>query len=93
MKIAVIGAGIAGLTAAYYLAKNKNEVTIFEKEPYVAMKSSYANGGQLSVSNSEVWTSWANIIKGAKWMLKKDAPLLIRPELDWQKAMIFKCVI
>ena len=93
MKIAVIGAGIAGLTAAYYLAKNKHEITIFEKEPYAAMKSSYANGGQLSVSNSEVWTSWSNIVKGVKWMLKKDAPLLIRPDLDWQKAAwLFKFV-
>jgi len=93
MKIAVIGAGIAGLTAAYYLAKNKHEITVFEKEPYAAMKCSYANGGQLSVSNSEVWTTWSNIVKGMKWMLKKDAPLLIRPDPDWQKAAwLFKFV-
>ncbi len=93
MKIAVIGAGIAGITAAYYLAKNKHDVTIFEKEPYAAMKCSFANGGQLSVSNSDVWTTWANIVKGMKWMLKSDAPLLIRPELDWKKAAwLFKFV-
>jgi len=93
MKIAVVGAGIAGITAAYYLAKNKHDVTVYEKEPYVAMKCSYANGGQLSVSNSEVWTQWSNIVKGLKWMLKSDAPLLIRPELDWQKAAwLFKFV-
>ena len=93
MKIAVIGVGIAGITAAYYLAKNKHEVTVYEKEPYAAMKCSYANGGQLSVSNSEVWTTWSNIVKGMKWMLKKDAPLLIRPDPDWQKAAwLFKFV-
>jgi D-amino-acid dehydrogenase len=82
-KIAVIGAGIAGLTTAYYLAKEGYDVTVYEQERYPAMKTSYANGGQLSVSNSEVWTSWGNVKKGFKWMFKKDAPLLIRPRLDW----------
>jgi D-amino-acid dehydrogenase len=47
------------------------------------MKTSFANGGQVSVSNSEVWTTWGNVKKGIKWMFKKDAPLLIRPRLDW----------
>ncbi len=83
MKIAVVGAGIAGVTVAYYLAKEGYEVTVFEQEAYPAMRTSYANGGQVSVSNSEVWTTWGNVWKGMKWMLKKDAPLLIRPRLDW----------
>lgn len=86
MKIAVIGAGVAGLTSAYYLAKDGHEVHVYEQEPHPAMQTSYANGGQVSVSNSEVWTTWSNVIKGAKWILKKDAPLLIRPSLDWGKA-------
>jgi D-amino-acid dehydrogenase len=47
------------------------------------MRTSFANGGQVSVSNSEVWTTWSNVGKGIKWMFKKDAPLLIRPRLDW----------
>lgn len=83
MKVAVIGSGIAGITSAYYLAKDGYEVTVFEAERYPAMKTSYANGGQISVSNSEVWTTWSNVNKGFKWMFKKDAPLLIRPRLDW----------
>jgi D-amino-acid dehydrogenase len=83
MKIAVVGAGIAGLTTAYYLAKNGHSVTVVEQERYPAMRTSFANGGQVSVSNSEVWTTWNNVKKGFKWMFKKDAPLLIRPRLDW----------
>ena len=85
-SIAIIGAGIAGLLPAYYLAKSGYRVTVYEQESYPAMRTSYANGGQVSVSNSEVWTTWANVLKGLKWILKKDAPLLIRPSLDWDKA-------
>lgn len=82
-KVAVIGAGIAGLTTAYYLAREGYSVSVYEAERYPAMKTSFANGGQVSVSNSEVWTTWSNVKKGIKWMFKKDAPLLMRPRLDW----------
>ncbi len=82
-KVAVIGAGIAGITTAYYLAKKGYSVVVYEQERYPAMRTSFANGGQVSVSNSEVWTTWSNVKKGFKWMFKKDAPLLIRPRLDW----------
>ena len=86
-NVAVVGSGIAGISAAYELAKAGFKVTVIEAEPYAAMKTSYANGGQVSVSNSEVWNSWSNVKKAIKWMGTKDAPLLIRPSLDWDKAM------
>jgi D-amino-acid dehydrogenase len=82
-KVAVIGAGITGLATAYYLAKDGYQVSVFEAERYPAMKTSFANGGQISVSNSEVWTTWGNVKKGLKWMFTKDAPLLIPWRLDW----------
>jgi len=84
-NIVVVGAGIAGVTAAYYLVKAGHKVTVIEQERYAAMRTSYANGGQISVSNSETWTTWSNIQKGIKWMFTKDAPLLIRPSLEWNK--------
>lgn len=91
MKIAIIGAGLAGVLPAYYLAKAGHSVTIFDQERYAAMRTSFANGGQISVSNSEVWTTWANIGKGLKWLAQKDAPLLIRPSLDPAKfAWLFR---
>jgi D-amino-acid dehydrogenase len=84
-NIAVVGAGISGLMAAYSLAKAGYAVTVFEQERYPAMRTSFANGGQISVSNSEVWNTWDNVRKGIGWMFKKDAPLLIRPTPEWAK--------
>ena len=81
-EVVVVGAGITGVLAAYYLAREGYRVTVLEEERHPAMRTSYANGGQVSVSNSEVWTTWSNVGKGIKWMFSKDAPLLIRPSLD-----------
>lgn len=83
--VAVIGGGITGVTTAYALAKRGFSVTLFEKQRYAAMETSYANGGQLSVSNAEVWNHWSTIYKGLKWMLKRDAPLLVNPRPSWHK--------
>ena len=85
MKAYVIGAGITGITTAYSLAKRGVDVTVIEAQPYAAMMTSYANGGQLSVSNSDVWTTWSNVFKAAKWVLRKDAPLLINPSFSLSK--------
>ncbi|MEX0370070.1 MAG: D-amino acid dehydrogenase, partial [Tateyamaria sp.] len=83
--IAVIGAGITGITTAYALARRGYEVSVFDRNRYAAMETSFANGGQLSASNAEVWTRWGTIFKGLKWMLKSDAPLLVNPKPSWHK--------
>jgi len=87
--IAVIGGGITGVTTAYALAKRGFAVTLFERHRYAAMETSFANGGQLSASNAEVWTHWSTILKGLKWMLKGDAPLLVNPAPTWHKLSWF----
>ena len=84
-KVAVVGAGISGVCAAYYLARAGYQVTVYDAERYPAMRTSFANGGQVSVSNSEVWTTWSNVFKGIKWMFRKDAPLLIKPSFEWAR--------
>jgi D-amino-acid dehydrogenase len=88
-SIAIIGGGITGVTTAYALAKRGFAVTLFERHRYAAMETSFANGGQLSASNAEVWTHWSTILKGIKWMLKSDAPLLVNPKPSWHKLSWF----
>ncbi|MGF6604234.1 D-amino-acid dehydrogenase [Paraburkholderia sp. GAS448] len=84
-RIALIGAGITGVTTAYALAQRGFEVTVFERHRYAAMETSFANGGQLSASNAEVWNSAATVLKGLRWMLRRDAPLLLNPLPTWHK--------
>ncbi|MGM1053881.1 MAG: D-amino acid dehydrogenase [Pseudomonadota bacterium] len=88
-RIAVIGGGITGVTTAYALLKRGLDVTLYERHRYAAMETSFANGGQLSASNAEVWTHWPTVIKGLRWMLRADAPLLVNPKPSWHKLSWF----
>ena len=83
--VIVIGAGITGVTTAYALSQLGFSVTVVEKNRYQGMETSYANGGQLSASNAEVWTHPSTLIKGLKWIFKNNAPLLVNPLPTWHK--------
>ena len=89
MKIAIIGAGISGVTTAYFLSKHNFDITLIEGRRYPAMATSYANGGQLSASNTEAWNSWHNIRTGFKSIVNRQhTPLIINPlptvsKLSW----------
>ena len=83
--VAVIGAGITGVTTAYSLLQRGLQVTLIDRQHTAGMETSFANGGQLSASNAEVWTHPGTILKGMRWMLRADAPLLVRPKPTWHK--------
>ena len=83
--VVIIGAGITGVTTAYALLDRGCEVTVLDRHRYAAMETSFANGGQLSASNAEVWNSWSTVFKGLKWVFRNDAPLLINMKPSWHK--------
>ena len=87
--VIVVGGGITGVTSAYALVREGHRVTLLEKNRYPAMETSFANGGQLSASNAEVWTHPSTLLKGIKWMFKPDAPLLVNPKPSWHKLSWF----
>lgn len=87
--IAVIGGGITGVTTAYALAKRGFATTVIERHRYAGMETSFANGGQLSASNAEVWNHPSTLLKGLKWMFTRDAPLLVNPKPSWHKLSWF----
>jgi D-amino-acid dehydrogenase len=84
-RVTVIGAGVVGVTSAWYLAREGHEVAVIDRQPHAAAETSFANGGQISVSHSEPWANPAAPLKVLKWLLKSDAPLLFRPRADWRQ--------
>ncbi|MEQ6250003.1 D-amino acid dehydrogenase [Sulfitobacter sp. HNIBRBA3233] len=85
-SIAIIGAGVTGVTTAYELHRLGFDVTVHDRQRYAAMETSFANGGQLSASNAEVWNQASTVLKGLKWMWRRDAPLLVSLKPSWHKA-------
>jgi D-amino-acid dehydrogenase len=78
MKALVLGAGVIGTTSAWFLRERGHEVTVIERQGAAAMETSFANGGQISVSHIEPWANPATPMKILKWLGQPDAPLLFR---------------
>lgn len=92
MHILVLGAGVVGTTTAWYLQKQGHQVTVVDRQNQAGLETSYANGGQISVSHAEPWANPSAPLKVLKWLTKADAPLLFRPKLDpaqWRWALSF----
>ncbi|MEO8304849.1 MAG: D-amino acid dehydrogenase [Betaproteobacteria bacterium] len=85
MRIVVLGAGVVGVTAAWYLAADGHEVTVVDRQPGPALEASFANGGQISVSHAEPWANPGAPLTVLKWLGRADAPLLFRPTMDWRQ--------
>ena len=97
MKVLVLGAGVVGVTSAWYLAKAGHDVTVVDRNAAAGMETSFANGGQISVSHAEPWANPAAPLKVLKWLAREDAPLLfrLRPDLRqwlWGLAFLRECL-
>jgi D-amino-acid dehydrogenase len=81
MHITIIGAGIIGLTTAYYQSKAGHEVIVIEKNDG-ADNCSFGNAGYISPSHFIPLASPGIVAQGLKWMLSSSSPFYIKPRLD-----------
>ena len=96
MKVVVCGAGVIGVTSAYYLAKMGHEVIVLERRPHAGVETSFANAGQVSWGYATPWAAPGIPLKALRWMFEKHAPLILRPRLDpalwtWLLRMLGNC--
>ena len=97
MRVTVLGAGLIGTSSAYFLAQLGHEVTVIERQPCAGAETSFANGGQISVSHAEPWANPGAPLKILQWLGKEDAPLLFRLRADprqwlWGLAFLRECL-
>jgi D-amino-acid dehydrogenase len=85
MKVIVLGAGLLGVTSAYFLRQQGHEVTVVDRQASPAAETSFANGGQISVSHAEPWANPSAPLKVLQWLGKEDAPLLFRIRADMRQ--------
>lgn len=79
--IIVLGAGVVGVTTAWQLCQAGFDVTVIEREQGAGLQTSFANGGQISVSHATPWANPSTPLKALQWLGREDAPLLFR----WQR--------
>jgi D-amino-acid dehydrogenase len=97
MRVAVLGAGVVGVTGAWYLARAGHDVTVIDRQPEAAMETSFANGGQVSAGHAEPWAKPSVVPKVLHWLGREDAPLLFRPRADlrqwlWGARFALECL-
>lgn len=85
MKVIVLGSGLLGVSSAYYLSQLGHEVTVLDRQATAAAETSFANGGQISVSHAEPWANPGAPLKVLQWLGKEDAPLLFRLRADMRQ--------
>jgi D-amino-acid dehydrogenase len=95
--VVVLGAGVIGVTTAYWLARGGKSVCVVDRQPEAARETSFANGGQISVSHAEPWANPSAPSKVLQWLFDNEAPLLFRPKLDlhqwtWIARFLVECL-
>jgi D-amino-acid dehydrogenase len=96
MRVAVLGAGVIGVSTAWHLARAGADVVVLERQSGPALETSFANAGQVSPGYSTPWAAPGIPLKALKWLFQRHAPLAIRPDgsLDqwvWLARMLGQC--
>lgn len=93
----VLGAGVTGVTTAWYLLQAGFEVSVVDRQPGPALETSFANGGQISVSHPEPWSSPAAPWIALRSLGRADAPLRLNIGLEparwrWMLRFLLECL-
>ena len=96
-SVVVLGAGVIGVTTAWYLREAGHEVTLVDRQAAPALETTFANGGQLSVTHAEPWANPGTVRQILQWLVGRDAPLVVRPVADWRQwqwcaRFLFECL-
>ena len=96
MNIAILGAGIIGVTTAYELAADGHQVTVFERHASVAEGASFANAGVVAPGYVTPWAAPGMPAKVLNHLMSRHAPVrLTRPlaaaDLAWMRRWLRAC--
>ena len=96
MKVAVLGAGVIGVSTAYYLSRAGHDVTVIERQLGPALETSFANAGEISPGYASPWAAPGIPAKALRWLFMEHAPLILRPDLSpamfaWTLRMLRNC--
>lgn len=85
MKVTVIGAGVIGVTTAYYLRRLGAEVVLIDKNDGPGLETSYANAGSMTATRAGPWASPRALVKAAKGYFSRDSALRLELTADPQQ--------
>lgn len=96
MKVLVLGGGVVGVAAAYYLGRDGHEVEVIERRDKLATETSYGNAGLVSPGDSYAWASPAALSVFIKSLYRPDLGIKVKPSLDphfiaWTFRFLFEC--
>ena len=95
-RVVVLGGGLIGTTAAYFLAREGFEVALIEAREGPGLETSFANGGLITPSMADPWAAPGLPLKLLKWVGRENSPFLIRPAalpglLSWGRLFLKNC--
>ncbi|MER9016440.1 D-amino acid dehydrogenase [Mesorhizobium sp. M0012] len=96
MKILVLGAGVVGTAAAFYLASDGHEVTVIERHPAAARGTSRSNAGLVSPGDATAWASPAALKTFLRGLYNHDLGIKVRLRFDpyffaWSLRFLRQC--
>ncbi len=92
MRILIMGAGLAGVTAAFELLEDGHDITVIDRQPGPALETSFANAGLVAPGHAFAWGSPRVPKILLRSLFKSEQPLRYRLRLDpemWRWSLKF----